>query len=69
MTILQSRIFTFARMLATDEELCRICGLTPAELERHRALIDEAKAAGMVSLRFERAQEVARRGKAKGQQQ
>jgi hypothetical protein len=68
MTLLESRIYTYARMLASDEELCRICNLTPAALERHRGIIDEGKAAGMVGLRYERAQTTARRNaKGKGQ--
>jgi hypothetical protein len=69
MSVLANRIYVYARMLATDEEICRICNLDPARLERYRGVIEKGKTEGMVSLRYERAKEVARRGaKAKGQQ-
>lgn len=66
MTVAQTRIYTQARMMATDADLCRIFALTPAALERHRALIDQARAEAMTALRYERAVTTARRGKGKG---
>ena len=67
MTDLQVRIYTQARMLATDDDLCRIFNLAPAALERHRRIIDRARAEGMVSLRYERMQAAARNTKSKQQ--
>jgi hypothetical protein len=68
MRALESEIYIQARMLATDEELCRMFNRTPERLERYRGAIERGKTAGMVALRYERAESVAKRGKAKGQQ-
>ena len=63
-----AQIWAAARMMASDDELCRMFQMTPATLERYRATIEQGKAEGMVRLRYERAKEVARRGvKVKGQ--
>jgi hypothetical protein len=67
MSALENEIYVQARKLATDEELCRMFKLTPERLERYRGVIDKGKTLGMVALRYERAESVAKRGKAKGQ--
>jgi len=63
----ESQILAAARMMATDDELCRMFQMTPKMLERYRATIEQGKAEGLLALRFERAKEVARRGKGKSQ--
>ncbi len=53
--ILAAKIYTQARLMATDEDLCKVCGITPEQLDDYRAVIEEARTAALVSLRFERA--------------
>lgn len=60
----EAGIYTQARMMATDTDLQNILGLTPADLAKHRKLIDGARAEAMVALRYERARVTAKRTKA-----
>lgn len=64
MTIRELRIYTQARMMATDADLCAMFRLTPDALERYRRGIEAARAEGMIALRYERARQTARRAKA-----
>jgi len=58
--ILESKIRVAAMQLASDSEICRICRITPEQLERYRGMIDAARAETMVSLKMERARLKAR---------
>jgi len=53
--MLDARIFAQARLMATDEELCKACSVTPAEIEDYRGTIEQARTEALVSVRFERA--------------
>jgi hypothetical protein len=53
--LLLSKIRMAARQLASDAEICRICGITPERLERYRSSVEAARAETMVSLKYERA--------------
>ena len=64
MTIKESAVQMHARMMATDADLMKICNLTPEALERYRPLIEAARAEALVTLRYERARQTARRAKA-----
>lgn len=63
MTIMQGRIYTHARMMASDVDLMRIFELTPAGLERHRRLIEKARGEAIVALRDKRARATAEKAK------
>ena len=54
------KIYQQAAQMASDDDIAQILDLTPAQLERHRALIDRARAEAMVKLRYARAQATAR---------
>lgn len=63
MTYKQAKIYTQARMMATDVDLMRIFELTPEGLERHRRLIDRARGEAIVALRDKRARATAEKAK------
>ena len=66
--IMQSQIRIAAGRLASDAEICRICGVKPERLERYRAMIDAARAEAMVLLKYERAKVKARATRKDGSQ-
>ena len=66
MTIRESKVYLAALTLATDDDICKIFGLTMEQLTRYRQLIERGRTEAMVSLRHSRARATARAaGKAK----
>jgi len=59
-TIPISKIRMAAKQLASDAEICRICGIPPEALEPHRAAIEGWRAEAMVALKYDRAKSKAR---------
>lgn len=51
----EAQIEMAALSMATDQDLCRIFQMQPAQLERYRGLIESARARALVALKNERA--------------
>ena len=52
-----------AMQLASDTDICAIAGITLAELEPYRAMIEQTRARAMQTLRYQRALASARQAK------
>jgi hypothetical protein len=60
---LVTRLRGAALSMATDADLCALTGLTPDGLAPYREIIEQARASALMSLKFQRMREQARRVK------
>ena len=54
-----------ASQMATDDEICKMYGLTAEHLARYRPVIEQARERSRVALKYQRMQAIARQTKRK----